>query len=178
MPDGYRHFRRIEHLYRKAPNNAVLGSEAGHPFLHELIARMSAFPRADRRVRYALGTHLLQGAVRDWSGPGLTVLPPETFFPLGPEISEHWFRVRPEVRLAEVIGSDTLVVHCTRRCAPSATCATWTRPSSSPTRTAALFGAGAARPQSIAEGARPAPDGLYRVKRSRRSPMMAGARRA
>lgn len=111
LPEGYRGFRRIERFYPTAPNNAVLGAEAGHPFLAELLVRMSAMPRAERRVRYALGTHLLQKTVRDWSRPGLTVLPPATFFPLGPEISEHYFRIRSRVSLDEVIAPETLVAH-------------------------------------------------------------------
>ncbi|HEY3500901.1 MAG TPA: glycosyltransferase, partial [Polyangiaceae bacterium] len=111
LPEGYRGFRRVEQHYPSAPNNAVLGAERAHPFLAELLARMSALPKAERRVRYALGTHLLQAAVREWSRPGLTVLPPAAFFPLGPEISEHYFRIRPSLSLEDAIGPDTLVAH-------------------------------------------------------------------
>jgi hypothetical protein len=92
-------------------NNAVLGGEARHPFLLELLARMAALPRERRKVRYALGTHLLQVAVREFGGRGLRVLPPEAFFPLAPEISEHYFRVRARVELDAAIGSETFVAH-------------------------------------------------------------------
>ncbi|HEY3493404.1 MAG TPA: hypothetical protein VGK73_01910, partial [Polyangiaceae bacterium] len=102
---------RVEQHYPSAPNNAVLGAERAHPFLAELLARMSALPKAERSVRYALGTHLLQTAVREWSRPGLTVLPPAAFFPLGPEISEHYFRIRPRLSLEDAIGPGTLVAH-------------------------------------------------------------------
>jgi len=39
------------------------------------------------------------------------VLPPSAFFPLGPEISEHWFRLRPRVELDEVVAPETYLVH-------------------------------------------------------------------
>jgi hypothetical protein len=111
LPDGHRLFRRIERHYPTAPNNAVLASEPHHPFVAELLTRMATLPRARRRVRYALGTHLLQSAVRAWNGPGLRVLPPEVFYPLAPEISEHYFRLRRYVSAGEVIGETTLLAH-------------------------------------------------------------------
>jgi hypothetical protein len=110
-PSGYRWFRHIEHFYPRAVNNAVIGAEAGHPFLDDLIARMIALPRERRRVRYAFGTHLLQTAVRESNAPGVEILGPNAFYPLGPEISEHWFKPRHDVRLADAIGPETLLVH-------------------------------------------------------------------
>jgi len=111
VPDGFRWFRRIEQQYPARVNNAVLGGQPRHAFLRDLLARMSAFPPERRRVRYALGTHLLQTAVAEWRGEELCVLPPSAFFPLGPEISEHWFRVRPRVELNEVVSEETYLVH-------------------------------------------------------------------
>jgi hypothetical protein len=111
LPGGYRLFRRIERYYPAAVNNAVLGGEAGHPFFGELLARMSTLPAARRRVRYAFGTHLLQAQVREYAGTGLRVLPPAAFFPLAPEISEHYFRVRPHIEPAAAIGPDSFVAH-------------------------------------------------------------------
>jgi hypothetical protein len=111
LPGGFRWFRRVEQHYPARVNNAVLGSEPRHPFMQDLLARMRAFPPERRRVRYALGTHLLQTAVAEWRGAELLVLPPPAFFPLGPEISEHWFRVRPSVDLREVVTDETYLVH-------------------------------------------------------------------
>jgi hypothetical protein len=111
MPDGYRHFRRVADLYPKAANNAVIGAEARHPLLAELLRRAADMPPSRRRIRYALGTHLLQEAVAEHRGADLRVLPPSVFFPLGPEISEHWFRIRPSVSLAEVVEPETVLVH-------------------------------------------------------------------
>jgi hypothetical protein len=111
LPDGYRHFERVAELYPKAANNAVIGAESRHPLLEDLLARAARMPPSKRRVRYALGTHLLQDAVAAYGGSDLSVLPPPVFFPLGPEISEHWFRVRPHVTLSEVVAPETLLVH-------------------------------------------------------------------
>jgi len=111
LPAGYRNFQRVEHLYPKAPNNAVLGAEPRHPLLSDLLRRMQALSPAARKVRYALGTHLLQRAVLEFRDGGLTVLPPPVFFPLGPEISEHWFRMRSGATLDEVVQPETLLVH-------------------------------------------------------------------
>ncbi len=111
LPNGYRAFRAIERFYPKAVNNAVLGAEAKHPLVTELVRRAVALPAARRRVRYALGTHLLQEVVHDFRGQDLRILPPPAFFPLGPEISEHWFRQRAHVDLESVIAPETLLVH-------------------------------------------------------------------
>lgn len=111
LPDGHRYFRKVAGLYPKAANNAVLGAEARHALLSDLLARAAAMPPPRRRVRYALGTHLLQDAVAGYRGADLSVLPPPVFFPLGPEISEHWFRLRPGVTLSEVVEPETLLVH-------------------------------------------------------------------
>ncbi|HEU4409375.1 MAG TPA: glycosyltransferase [Polyangiaceae bacterium] len=114
-PEGWRHFRRIEHLYPRAANNAVLGAEPGHPLLLELLARMAATPRERQTVRFALGTHLLQAVLADAgrtdAARGLRVHGPPVFYPLGPEISEHWFRFTPRPRPLEALLPDTRVVH-------------------------------------------------------------------
>ncbi|HSU41368.1 MAG TPA: glycosyltransferase [Polyangiaceae bacterium] len=111
LPRGDRLFRRVERIYPKAVNNAVLGAEPGHPLLRALIDRALALSAEERRVRYAFGTHLLQALVAEWKGAGLSVLPPPVFYPLGPEISEHWFRRRPGARLEDVLAPETLLVH-------------------------------------------------------------------
>jgi hypothetical protein len=111
LPRGYRYFGRIERFYRTAVNNAVLGAEPRHPLLDELIARMVSLPTSERRVRYALGVHLLQRVVAEWSGTDVHVEPPEVFYPLGPEISEHWFREQPAADPNDIVTPRTLVVH-------------------------------------------------------------------
>jgi hypothetical protein len=108
---GLSWFPYIEHLYPTAANNAVLGAEAEHPFLHELCARMLELSPRQSQRRYALGTTLLQHALAETRIAGLGLHPPEVFYPLGPELSSHWFRLRPRAALDDVLTSSTRVVH-------------------------------------------------------------------
>jgi hypothetical protein len=112
LPNGWRGFRTIETLYPAAANNAVVGAERGHPFVRRLVDNMLAVPEPRVRVRFALGTHLLQDTLAHYRESDLRVLPPRYFYPLGPEISQHWFRVRGSLPpLDQVISEDTLIVH-------------------------------------------------------------------
>ncbi|MEM7675044.1 MAG: glycosyltransferase [Myxococcota bacterium] len=111
MPQGWRWFRRIESWYPTAVNNAVVGSIPGHPLMLQLVQAMVDLPAARRHVPYALGTHLLQDRVALYDGRDLVVHPPSVFFPLGPEISHHWFRFRAGPQPAEILADDTHVVH-------------------------------------------------------------------
>jgi hypothetical protein len=111
LPGGWRWFRRIERFYPVAVNNAVFGAAAGSAFVTELLARMLAIPRRRRAVRYELGTTLLQRAVAEYRGQELVVHPPRVFYPLGPEISEHWFKRSDPGALSQVLSPETRVVH-------------------------------------------------------------------
>lgn len=108
---GWRVFRRIERLYPVAPNNAVIGGEPGHPFLRDLLRRMVCMAPRRQLVRFALGTHLLQEAAAAAAGdPSVMPVAPHVFYPLAPEISEHWFRENG-TRAAELLLPETRVVH-------------------------------------------------------------------
>ncbi len=110
-PGGWRVFRRLTRYYPLAVNNAVLGAHAGHPLLLELLERMAVLSPERFGRRYALGTHLLQnvlGEARDWD---VSVLPPCAFYPLGPVMSEHWFRYTTQPDLDAVLAGDSYVVH-------------------------------------------------------------------
>ncbi|WP_181234235.1 glycosyltransferase [Enhygromyxa salina] len=112
VPGGWRGFRTIEPLYPAAANNAVVGAEPGHPFVRRLLNNMLAVPDSRVLVRFALGTHLLQDTLAHSREADLRVLPPRYFYPLGPEISRHWFRVGGSPPpLDQVMSEDTLVVH-------------------------------------------------------------------
>lgn len=108
---GWRAFRGIEHRFATAENNAILASEAEHPFIEALIDGMLAVPPERQLVRFALGTHLLQDVVARYDGPGLEVHAPPAFYPLGPELSQHWFRDGTAADLHEILLPDTRVVH-------------------------------------------------------------------
>lgn len=109
--DGPRWFRQVEHWYALAANNAVLGAERRHPFMRALLDAALALPAENQTRRYALGTHLLQNVLRSPAGRAVTVHDPEVFYPLAPEISEHWFRLRDRVDLSSALQPETRLVH-------------------------------------------------------------------
>jgi hypothetical protein len=111
VPGGWRKFRAIEPWYPRAANNAVLGAEPGHPFVGALMEGMLALSPKRQMVRFALGTHMLQQTVAAYAGDDLKVCDPEVFYPLAPEISEHWFRSGDGEALGEVLTDRTRVVH-------------------------------------------------------------------
>ncbi|MFT4702701.1 MAG: hypothetical protein ACI81R_000387 [Bradymonadia bacterium] len=108
---GWRDIRRHEHTFAAAANNAVLASEPGHPFIESLIDGMLAVPPERQLKRFALGTHLLQDVVHRYDGDGLGVLAPPVFYPLGPEISQHWFREGTAAHVDELVLPETRGVH-------------------------------------------------------------------
>lgn len=111
LPGGWRLFRATEWLYPKAANNAVIGAEAGNPLLAWCFHRIAALPRGDWHRRFRLGTHLLQEAVASAGDTAFRVLPPAAFFPLGPEISNHWFRPGTATLFPTLAGQEAWVVH-------------------------------------------------------------------
>jgi hypothetical protein len=108
---GIERFRRVDHLYSRAVNNAVLGAQPQHPFVLSLLAGMLELSPVQRRRRFALGTHLLQRRVARGAPADLVIHPPQVFYPLGPEISHHWFRARERVSLEHVVSAETRIVH-------------------------------------------------------------------
>jgi hypothetical protein len=111
MPDGWKLFRRVEHFYFRGVNNAVMGAQANSRLLADYLVAMLALPRERRGKPYALGPDLLQAVADRYEQNDLIIHQPQVFYPLAPEISEHWFRLRHNVRLDEVISADTRVVH-------------------------------------------------------------------
>jgi hypothetical protein len=128
VPSGWKLFRGFEALYPAAPNNAVLGAVAGHPFLETCFRLMAALPPQERVKRFRLGTHLLQRAAlayrpeqvghKDWTGhitatppQPFVVLPPPHFYPLGPEIATHWFKPGTAAQLDAMLQPETTIVH-------------------------------------------------------------------
>jgi hypothetical protein len=110
-PRGFALWKRIESWYALAANPAILASSPRTRFITEAIERMLEIP-ADQQPRpNVIGPHLLQHMVATYRGSDLAVHAPEVFFPLGPEISEHWFREARHVDLAQVLSPDTRLVH-------------------------------------------------------------------
>jgi hypothetical protein len=109
-PGGWRAFRHVEHWYFKGINGAVMGGPAGAPLFAAALMAMAALPPARRSQPYALGPDLLQSLVGQFSGAELVIHEPGVFYPLGPEISTHWFRNGP-THLDLALRPQTRVVH-------------------------------------------------------------------
>ncbi|HEY8944359.1 MAG TPA: glycosyltransferase, partial [Polyangiaceae bacterium] len=110
-PGGYRWFQSVSHLYYCGVNGAILGAESGAPLMAGYLRAMVAQPEAAQLAKHGLGTHLLQQEVERYSGQDLTIHEPEVFYPLAPEISEHWFRATNRPNLDQVLYPETRIVH-------------------------------------------------------------------
>lgn len=111
VPGGWRAFRRIEGAYHLAVNNAILAASPGHPLIARLVAHIVGLPRAAHVRPYALGPHALAAAIAGGPAAGLVVHPPAVFYPLGPEIAEHWVRPAPGPHALRLLLPETRVVH-------------------------------------------------------------------
>lgn len=110
-PGGWQGFARIARHFPAAANNAVLGARPGHPLVQGMLERMVDLPPERQLARFALGTGLLQDAVASYGGGDLVLHPPDRFYPLPPEISEHWFRLGDRAPLDAVVAPTTVCVH-------------------------------------------------------------------
>ena len=111
LPQGWRVFRRIEGFYCRGVNNAVMGSEARSPLLAAYLRAMLRLSPERQRQRYGLGPSLLQEVVDGYGQDDLTIQEPRVFYPLAPEISEHWFRKARVAHLRKILSAETRVVH-------------------------------------------------------------------
>ena len=113
-PGGDALFSRAANWYPRAANNAVLGFPPAHPLLLHMLKRVDALSAAERHVRFRLGTHLLQEVLETCpDAASVQRLSPVHFYPLGPEISRHYFRPQRHVEraLRRVVTDETYVVH-------------------------------------------------------------------
>jgi hypothetical protein len=110
-PAGPHWFRHVARYFTMAANNAIVGARPGHPFLKRVLDGMLDLPADKQLRRYALGTHLLQRTLRESDSQNLVVHPQATFYPLGPELSEHWFRLQSRTQPEDVVGPETFAVH-------------------------------------------------------------------
>jgi hypothetical protein len=111
IPNGWKHFRKIEKFYGAHANNAVIGSEPDHPFVLDLLQRIANMPEKWITKDHALGTHLIQFTAADYKESDLVIHPPSRFYAIGPEISEHWFRHNNSTSAEEAIFPDTVLIH-------------------------------------------------------------------
>jgi hypothetical protein len=111
LPQGWKAFRRVEHLYFRGVNNAVMGAEPNAPLFEAYLRAMTAVPAERLREPYALGPDLLQETADRYRQDDLVVHDPAVFYPLPPRISELWFRIGRRAPLHEVLSAETRVVH-------------------------------------------------------------------
>jgi hypothetical protein len=111
LPNGWRAFRHVEHWYFKGVNNAIMGAAPGAALFGAYLKAMATLPTARLTEPYALGPDLLQGLIGQFPADELISHEPAAFYPLPPEISEHWFRARRGVQLAHVLRPQTCIVH-------------------------------------------------------------------
>jgi hypothetical protein len=111
LPRGWVLFKKIERFYFQSVNNAIMGSEPKSKFISDYIESMLRLRHERQLARYALGPHLLQEVAARHMGSDLTIYEPAVFYPLAPEISEHWFRISSVVKLGKVLSPQTRVVH-------------------------------------------------------------------
>jgi hypothetical protein len=111
MPQGWKLFRLVEHFCYRGINNAVMGAEASSPLFEDYLRAMLTLPQERQIQPYAVGPDLLQEVVGRYARGDLTIQEPHVFYPLPPEISEHWFRIGRNVKLDAVLLAETRVVH-------------------------------------------------------------------
>ncbi|MCQ2097037.1 MAG: hypothetical protein MJY87_03720 [Fibrobacter sp.] len=111
VPRGYGLFRAFEGLFSAAVNNAVIGSEPGNETITKAFEFIKTMPEEERLKRFRLGTRLLQNVTRNKSSDSMQVVPAPYFYPLGPEISAHWFKKNTHRRLNRLLRPETCVVH-------------------------------------------------------------------
>jgi hypothetical protein len=112
VPRGWATFRAIERFYPRGANNAVLASAPRGRFVTRALERLVELPPHEQARRFGIGPHLMQEIAPAFAPPALEVHPPGVFYPLGPELSRHWFYLRDgAASLAEVLLPETRVVH-------------------------------------------------------------------
>lgn len=112
-PNGWLFFQPFEKLYFKAVNGAIMGGAPQAPLFTTYLQNMVDLPSAQQSRANMLGPDLLQVLIQQQGVPDLKIYQPEAFYPLPPEISEHWFRPcknAPSL-LKKAIRPQTLIVH-------------------------------------------------------------------
>jgi hypothetical protein len=111
IPRGYSVFRLLEGKFTAAANNAVLASVPHNSLIKQAFLTIAKMPSKEQHKRFRLGTHLLQRLTRNQSSSEMTVYPSSFFYPLGPEISAHWFYSGTDKKLDDLLFADTCIVH-------------------------------------------------------------------
>lgn len=111
LPGGWKAFRQLERYYVRSINNAVMGAEGGSQLMAAYLRAMVELAPERQNAPYALGPHLLCDVVAGLAPEQVVVQDPELFYPLPPEISEHWFRRVRSADLERALSVETRIVH-------------------------------------------------------------------
>ena len=112
VPHGWAIFRAVEGFYPRAVNGAVLASAPRGRFVTRALERLVELSPQVQTRSCGIGPHLIQEMAEKFSRPALAIHPPPVFYPLGPELSRHWFYLREgQARLERVLLPGTRVVH-------------------------------------------------------------------
>lgn len=104
-------FAPFARWYDLACNNAALGFTPGHPFVAACLETAAAMPDALALARFELGPRLLDRVARSPAATGTTLLGPEAFYPLAPEICAAYVQHDPTGRLGDRPDAATFAAH-------------------------------------------------------------------
>lgn len=112
-PNGWIFFRFFEKFYFKAVNGAIMGGAPQASLFKTYLQNMVQLPVSAQNQANMLGPDLLQVLIQQQNMKNLKIYKPDAFYPLPPEISEHWFRPCKDAPalLKKAIQPQTLIVH-------------------------------------------------------------------
>lgn len=113
IPEGWRFYRYIEGAYFRGINGAVMGGKPKAPLFEVYLRHMVAIPSGKQMKPNVIGPDLLQELIGKNIIRNIVIHDPEYFYPIAPEISEHWFRPCRNARqaLEKVLSPNTVIVH-------------------------------------------------------------------
>jgi hypothetical protein len=111
LPRGPVVFDHAAGLFWTATNNAVLGAEPGAAWVERALQAAVDLPDDVARRRFQLGPKLLERVSANRSSAELHLYPPAAFYPLGPEVSWHYFRPQDPSRVTDRLGPETYAAH-------------------------------------------------------------------
>ena len=111
LPWGRSWFKPAEPFFHQSVNNAIVGSMPQHPLIRQALQTISTMSNIEQRKRFRLGTHLMQDVTQNSDSQEFRVFPPTYFYPLGPEISAHWFKVNSGKKWESYTSANTYVIH-------------------------------------------------------------------
>ena len=108
---GPKLFAAIERLYAPAVNNAILGACPGDAVIEAALREVAGMPVQQATTLYELGPRLLQRVTKNRSTDQFHIAPPVVFYPLPPEMSQHYFRPSDAAIDRALLSEQTVAVH-------------------------------------------------------------------